>query len=126
MLAFREITLLGILNRVDLDEDDPHKKRKARNICKFRGIITHEKDDKPIISPTQLLSLSLVFEFCPTDLERVIRNIEKPISPGVVRFFAREILKSICDMHNRKIVHRDLKRMYNFLFSFFFFLNYYY
>lgn len=112
MLAFREITLLSILNRVDLDEENPRKKRKARNICKFRGIITHEDDIKSVISPTHFLSLSLVFDFYPTDLEKVIYKLPKPISPGVVRFFAREILKSICDMHNRKIVHRDLKRIY--------------
>lgn len=54
LLAFREITILKILNRVTVDEND--KKRKARNIVKFRGVITNEK-------PNPESELSIVFDY---------------------------------------------------------------
>lgn len=55
-------------------------------------------------------ALHLVFEFCPLDLEKIIKaKKEIYISPSDVKSYMNMLLQGLAHCHNHFILHRDLK-----------------
>ncbi|VDN13298.1 unnamed protein product [Dibothriocephalus latus] len=48
----------------------------------------------------------LVFDFMPTDLSEVLRNVERPLSVETVKSYMLMLLKGVAYMHANSIMHR--------------------
>eukprot|EP00966_Prymnesium_polylepis_P234509 5424389-Prymnesium_polylepis.2 len=54
-------------------------------------------------------SISLVFEFCVTDLEHVIKDTSKRLEPKDIQSYMRGCFCGLAHCHANWILHRDLK-----------------
>jgi cyclin-dependent kinase 7 len=53
--------------------------------------------------------LNLVLEFCPSNIEKVIRNKAIKLDIEHVKCYMRMLLDGLCCMHDHFVIHRDLK-----------------
>ena len=54
-------------------------------------------------------NLNLVFEFCSSDLEMVIKDKSAPLSAAEVKSYAKMTLEAVKHCHDNWVIHRDLK-----------------
>lgn len=81
--ALREIKLLQNL--------------KSKYIVQLSEVLTVEK------------SIYMVFEYMDYDLEGFLAHPESNITPNNIRFLMRQVLSGLTYLHERGVVHRDLK-----------------
>lgn len=53
--------------------------------------------------------LMIVFEYCDCDLKRFIKENKQEIPEGRIKKFIRQLLTALSVLHDRKIIHRDIK-----------------
>ena len=53
--------------------------------------------------------LTLVFEYCEWDLKKYMDGKGQPLSLDEIKHFLRQLLEGIAYLHQRSVVHRDLK-----------------
>lgn len=51
----------------------------------------------------------MVMEFCPTDLEKLIQDKAKYLSPKLIASYLKMILRGLHHCHTSYVLHRDLK-----------------
>jgi len=70
---------------------------KHQHVIKLVDVFAHKKN------------LNLVFEFCSSDLEMVIRDKSAPLSTAEVKSYAKMTLEAVRHCHANWVLHRDLK-----------------
>lgn len=84
--TIREITILKEL----MGEDNP-------NIVRLYDVIIEEK------------KLTLVFEYLDQDLKKYMDDHDGEVEPELLKSFLYQLIKGIAVVHDRRILHRDLK-----------------
>lgn len=54
-------------------------------------------------------TLMLVFEYCETDLESIIKDPSIQLTPGAVKSYMQVLLRALSMLHQHGILHRDIK-----------------
>ena len=79
-------------------------------------MLLHELKHENVIDLSEVFvhngALSLVFEFCSTDLERVLERARKenqPLTPGVTKACVQGTLRGLAYCHRNWVLHRDIK-----------------
>lgn len=85
------------LNSVAIREIKLLKELKSPHVVQLLDVVPRNK------------SLRLIFEYMPFDLERVIKDRHAPMSAADVKSYMRMILLGLSHIHERGVVHRDLK-----------------
>ena len=81
--AIREVSLLKIL-------DHP-------NVVKLHDVFCSQK------------KLYLIFEFVDSDLKKYMKQRGQPLTPELVKSFARQLILGVDYCHATRVIHRDLK-----------------
>lgn len=69
------------------------------NIVSLKRVVTGPKAD----------SIFLVFEYCDHDLGRLVDALPRPFSVSEVKCLMLQLLRAVSFLHDRWVVHRDLK-----------------
>ena len=90
------------------------KAREGVNFTAIREIkLLQEIRHEHVISLVDVFAhkknLNLVFEFCSSDLEMVIKDKRTPLSAGEVKSYLRMTLLAVKHCHDNWVLHRDLK-----------------
>eukprot|EP00743_Colponemidia_sp_Colp-15_P010438 GILK01011494.1.p1 GENE.GILK01011494.1~~GILK01011494.1.p1 ORF type:complete len:420 (+),score=64.41 GILK01011494.1:33-1262(+) len=64
---------------------------------------------KEVSVGTKLDSIFLVFEYCEHDLASLLDNMKTPFSAAEVKCLLLQLLRAVAYLHERFILHRDLK-----------------
>ena len=92
----------------------PHELRPGMNFTALREVrylrmLRHENIVNLLETYISERTLFLVMEFCPSDLEKVIRDKSVFLSPADVKSYARMMLEAVAFCHSRAVLHRDIK-----------------
>ncbi|KAH8269609.1 hypothetical protein KR018_010504 [Drosophila ironensis] len=75
------------------------KQCQHENILRLREVVVGKSLD----------SIFLVMDFCEQDLASVLDNMSKPFTESEVKCITLQVLKALKYLHDRYIIHRDLK-----------------
>lgn len=75
------------------------KQCQHENIVRLREVVVGKSLD----------SIFLVMDFCEQDLASVLDNMSKPFTESEVKCITLQVLKALKYLHERYIIHRDLK-----------------
>ena len=92
----------------------PHELRPGMNFTALREVrylrmLRHENIVNLLETYISERTLFLVMEFCPSDLEKLIRDKSVFLSPADVKAYARMMLEAVAFCHSRAVLHRDIK-----------------
>jgi serine/threonine protein kinase len=53
--------------------------------------------------------MTMMLEYCKSDLNKYMQNLDHLLPPNQVIGFARDLLNGVAEMHSKFIIHRDIK-----------------
>ncbi|CAH8525403.1 unnamed protein product [Schistosoma turkestanicum] len=104
----RDTNLLAALKRVDFDSED-----ELEDFMVEIDILTNFKH-KNILSLHEVYiyenKLWMYLELCGGGaLDSIMETLEKPLTEAQIRFISREVLQGLGFLHEKLIIHRDMK-----------------
>ena len=106
----------GTLNgeRVAVKRIKPHELRPGMNFTALREVrylrvLGHENIVRLLDTYISERTLFLVLEFCPSDLEKLVRDKSVFLSPPDVKAYVRMTLEAVAFCHSQGVLHRDIK-----------------
>lgn len=81
----------------------------VRELKLLRRLLRHENVVELVDVFASASNLQLVLAFYPFDLERIIKDKQRPFSVGDIKSWMSMILNGVAHIHSRFILHRDLK-----------------
>lgn len=79
--------------------------REKANLLKLRNIknIMQILDEKKVRVAMHEIRIDLIFEYCPLDLLKIIKNLQIRFQLAEVKTFMREILLGVHAMHKNQV-----------------------
>ena len=92
----------------------PHELRPGMNFTALREVrylrtLKHDHVVRLLDTYISDRTLFLVMEFCPSDLEKLIRDKTIFLSPADVKAYCLMMLKAVAFCHSHAVLHRDIK-----------------
>lgn len=79
------------------------------NIVKLEEIVVGKDRDRYDVGLMFENSVYMVMEYCEQDIDYLLKNQNRPWSLSEVKCLIRQLLAAVAYLHERWIIHRDLK-----------------